>query len=385
MGRKRTGCYSRMKRGKYVPLNGDPTATIYYEFTIPGRADGSTPAQKKKICCETCDEKEARERVSKYLGFATQCSSYEKFLDTIIHMGEVAAAEKAGITADSNKTLIADVYDAYTANRRRPKTNEKGMKQYGSTWKRFAGFLPANIRFMEDVTVQICEDYIADLEAHYKYSSCSKMISQLKTMFTYISSVPSPFDGLKVMKPDDSVPHRRLTTEESNELVKAADTAELKLLFKVGYYTGLRLGHAVNLRIEQFDLPAGLYLFKKTDIQPGKEVPAVMPLHPALQDAIEKHLNETNAETGKLFPTVQPTHDITPVFTKAKVKENENGGAGFHALRVSFDSMLEDASVSHTITKYLMGHSLGKIHKTYTRLEISKLRPKLADAIPALD
>jgi hypothetical protein len=46
--------------------------------------------------------------------------------------------------------------------------------------------------------------------------------------------------------------------------------------------------------------------------------------------------------------------------------------------------MLEDASVSHTISSYLMGHSLGRMHKTYTRLEIAKIRETLEQAIPKI-
>ncbi len=90
MAKKRTGHFSRMGKGKYIPLHGDPTATIYFEFTVDGR--------RKKVCCETSKEAEAREWVSTYLGFTTHCSSYERFLDTIISMGNMAKAEAPAYT-----------------------------------------------------------------------------------------------------------------------------------------------------------------------------------------------------------------------------------------------------------------------------------------------
>lgn len=381
MGRKRTGSFSRLKGGKYVPLSGDPTAPIYYSYTIPASADGSRPAEKKKVCCETSSEREAREWVAKYLGFVTECSGYERFLSTIIHMGEMARAEKEGLTANSRKIPIDLVYEEYKVSRKRPSTNAKGLRQYGSTWKRFAKQLPPSVRFLEDVGPDMCEHYLLDLETHFKYSSCSKMVSQLKTIFTYLSAAPNPWDGQKVMKDDDTISHRRLDTEECKRLIECAKSPMERLFLQVGYYTGLRRAHAANLKIEQFDFEAGLYSFRKGDYSPSKAVPVLMPLHPALNRAIRKHLAETGLTDGRLFTRDEFLRSSAPVFTRAGVMATDEGNAGYHALRVTFKSMLEDASVSHSISSYLTGHSLGKIHTTYTRLEVSKIIPELERAI----
>lgn len=385
--KQRTGYLFRRKGGKHITID-DPRhqdARIYLCYMVN--------YERKTVSLGTSNKRSAEIKAGKLMG-GMAYSDHESYLMHLIEMGEMAKRELAGEQGQHLRTPLNEVYENYLASKERPKSGQKTLNQYGSTWNRFTDFLPASVQFIEDVTKEMCSSYIDNLEAELKWATCDKHLGQLKTIFRVISTGTNPWSNLQIMKANDSTPHRRLDINEVRELVKQAPTAEQRLLIQTSYYCGLRLTHACHLRIEQLDFKAGLYSFRKSDYKENKEVPPVMPIHPAYLKDIQAYLKTTGIKKGYLFPSIARDYDdesknpsrddITPIFKKAKVKASPEGSVGLHSLRVTYDSMLEDASVSHTIVKYLMGHSLGKIHKTYTRLEVAKIRPKISKAIPAL-
>ena len=175
-------------------------------------------------------------------------------------------------------------------------------------------------------------------------------------------------------------PHKRrnLTIEEVFRLLKTA-TGELRTLIALGFYTGLRLGDAVQLEWENIDRVTGTInaRSRKTDTETCTKV------HPALGRILEAAgMKSSGFVMPKLARTyrsgksgrVEISEMISALFNSIGIKtkcEGEDGkrarsDCGFHSLRHTFVTALRARGATLQVAKELAGHNSDRMTEHYT-------------------
>jgi integrase len=202
------------------------------------------------------------------------------------------------------------------------------------------------------------------------------------------------------------------TSEQVGDLLKACDKLaksdadnaavwkEWKTCIMIGFYTGVRLGDAVGMRLASFNFDKHL-LNVRPQKTSRKKRDLVIPLHPQL----EAHILDLPVEGshGTLCPTlvkrkVSGKHGLSVQFHtilgEADIKQETveaTGKAGhrfnrytFHSLRHSFVSELANAGIAPDVRQLLAGHSEDRSHAVYTHTKIDALR-KAIEVLPKFE
>lgn len=185
------------------------------------------------------------------------------------------------------------------------------------------------------------------------------------------------------------------TATEVKMLCDAAE-GEWRSLILLGYFTGQRLSDLCGLKWSNVDLTAGMISMAvaKTKVQRH-----VIPLHPTLQEQLEKLASSDTPEEhvlpGMAGLGTGGRHGLTEGFKRIVVRagldlETVQGGGKrkisrrtFHALRHSFTSAMANAGIAPELRMKLSGHKSTKIHATYTHHELAVLKGAV-EKIPAL-
>ena len=167
----------------------------------------------------------------------------------------------------------------------------------------------------------------------------------------------------------------------------------------IGFFTGLRLGDAVSLRLSNFDLE-GHVLKLRPQKTSRKKRDLIIPLHPQLEARV---LDLPVADgNGPLCPTLARRKvsgrgglslQFHSILAKAGIQQETiaaGGKAGhefnrytFHSLRHSFVSSLANAGIAPDVRQLLSGHADERSHAVYTHTQVETLR-RAIDALPKL-
>ena len=162
---------------------------------------------------------------------------------------------------------------------------------------------------------------------------------------------------------------RALTAEELGRLIRAAPPPRA-LVYRVAATTGLRRGELAALRWADLDRDAATLLVRASTSKNRSE--ATQPLPPGTVAALRATRGETQLPSAPIFDSVPTMPTVRKDLEAAGVPyQTEEGIADFHALRVTYCTMLARAGVSLVQARRLMRHSDPKLTaNVYTRLRL---------------
>jgi integrase len=321
---------------------------------------------------------------------------------------------------------IADAWTAYLEAPSRPDSGESTLAQYEAEFNRFerwAGKAVAGITLLRDVTPQHATAYAQDLsKANVSVSTFNQHIGFLRLLWRVLQEkarlAGNPWEKVQRKR---LVAHsrRELTIEELRRVCHGAE-GELRLLFAIGIYTGLRLGDCVTLRWCEVDLKRSMIrrIPMKTARRKGNMV--VIPIHAILQTMLEESdkrgeyvlpdmFQEYTHDDSSLPKKIQAhflahnirTHKpgtgfITKTAEDGSVKQVSTGKrgvveVGFHSLRHTFVSLCREANAPLAVVEAIVGHSNPAMTRHYTHVSeaaagaaVASLPSILSDAVAAL-
>lgn len=333
---------------------------------------------------------------------------------------------------------LVDAFAAYRASASRPDAGDRTLSGYESYFNRFLDWMKANrpddvptVEMPEDggtdpgegpkeyavevraVTAADAEKYAAHTINHLSAGTFNKHLVFLRCMWRIL------MDG-DVGKSDEAdrpeklkakilenpwlrihkrkhTPHarRELTVEELGAVINAA-RGEMRLLFAIGIYTGLRLGDCALLEWGNVDLVRGFVSVvpRKTKRRTGKVV--TVPLHNVLAGMLSDV--PARLRRGYVFPETAKdyrrddaivSNRITALFEKCGIKTghvDERTGrkvvdVGFHSLRHTFVSLSANAGAPMAAVQSIVGHGSPAMTRHYYHENEGVLRGVVA-ALP---
>jgi integrase len=300
-------------------------------------------------------------------------------------------------------TTLEQSWTAYHDSVDRPDSGERTLQEYESHYSQFLDWAKDHqpeVVAMRDVTRDMADAYAAHLlKRGLSTNRFNKHVRFLELLFRTLRSkarlTMNPWEEIRSKR---LVPHsrRELTIEELRRVCEAA-TGEMRVLFGLGIYTGLRLGDCCTLRWGEVDLDRGIIRRVTNKTSRRNPKPVLVPIHPALSALLpemptdkptEFVLPETAERYGRGVYMV--TDFIQQHFANCGVKpyapgtgpdsaEKDADGkriagtakravvdVGFHSLRHTFVSLCRAANAPLSVVESIVGHSNPAMTRHYT-------------------
>lgn len=279
---------------------------------------------------------------------------------------------------DSKPALsLANGFEAYRRSRERPDTGAATLDMYESQYNRLVRWAADNVpdakemRNFTRVTADAFADYIAgELSAN----SFNKYITLFRRMWDVLADeariTENPWNKIR-HKILATHTRRELTIEELARVCGAVD-GEMRLLFAVGIYTGLRLGDCALMEWGSIDLVRNrIMTIPRKTARHAHGKPVLIPLHPTLATMLAEI--PPKKRNGYLVPELATMYlrdsanlsrRIQAVFTGAGIRTQTTAkgkrarlDVGFHSLRHTFVSLSANAGAPLAVVQAIVGHS----------------------------
>ena len=279
---------------------------------------------------------------------------------------------------DSKPALaLANGFEAYRRSRERPDTGAATLDMYESQYNRLVRWTADNApdaKEMRNFTRQTA-DAFADYIAHeLSANSFNKYITLFRRMWDVLADeariTENPWKKIR-HKALATHTRRELTIEELARVCGAVD-GEMRLLFAVGIYTGLRLGDCALMDWGSIDLVRNRILtIPRKTARHAHGKPVLIPLHPTLAAMLAEI--PPKKRRGYLVPELAAMYSrdsanlsrrIQAVFTGAGIRtrtttegERARLDVGFHSLRHTFVSLSANAGAPLAVVQAIVGHT----------------------------
>lgn len=322
---------------------------------------------------------------------------------------ENLAARTQGITAEiarfeDAKPALALVagFAAYRESKERPDTGAATMGMYESQYFRLVNWAKQNApeaTEMRHITREIAGRFMGYLAGELSANSYNKYLTLFTRIWKVIGETArvtvNPWEKIRP-KTVQAFTRRELTVEELMRVFGAV-TGEMRVLFVLGTYTGLRLGDCALLGWGNIDMVRGIIsTIPRKTARHANGKPVVIPLHSVLAAVLGEI--EEDKRTGFVVPGIAKmyAHDsaavtdrVQRVFSGCGIATTEKADGekrahvvvGFHSLRHTFVSMAENAGVPLPLVQSIVGHSNPMMTAHYFHADETALKNAI-DTLP---
>lgn len=385
---------------------------IYYALWYVIQADGT----KKRICRSTGEHEldKAREKLEKFtadFGMRNAIGRDEEDRAALAERLKVAqltvAADAAKLAEQRRAAMdalpalpISHAWTAYKNSAERPDTGERTLSDYEGYVGGLETWIAANhpaIKELRQITRTEAEAYATYLRANRSAGTFNKRIVFFRHFWRVLSDdagkdqqakdpaalpaklAANPWE--KIQKREADIHTRRELTVEELTKVCTPLQGEMRLLFAIGIYTGLRLGDCALLEWGAVDMVRGrISTIPRKTKRHAHGTPVVIPLHPTLFAMLDETPKERR--TGYVLPEtadayiresslvtnrIQKHFEACGIHTKTKIGEGRRAqtDVGFHSLRHTFVSLMGNAGAPLALVQAIVGHSNPKMTAHY--------------------
>lgn len=261
------------------------------------------------------------------------------------------------------------------------------VEAYGTDAERFVDFLHREgVYRVEDVGRQHAHRFAAEL-AHLAPASIRRKVYALRSWFGHLVDVgllqTNPVASVQVPKRREALPNVP-TKEQCDALLGACRTPREKLIVTLMLLAGLRKNEVLSLNVE--DVSADLDQIRVT----GKgRRQRVVPLCPALQQALRTYLGERESTTPALIVNQAGRRvgstTLYRLFRRV-LKRAKLAGTGLtpHSLRHAFATFLIRGKADIASVSELLGHSNISTTSIYLHADTTSKRDAV-DSLPWSD
>jgi len=250
---------------------------------------------------------------------------------------------------------------------------EKELKIRNSSPKTIKGYLYSVGKFLrysegKGLNQETLEDYVIHYLERQNPSSVAKDYFAIRFFF---ENVLHQKINLPTIKRNKTLPNI-LTIEEIRKLIESTSNVKHKLIIKLLYGCGLRVGEIVNLKVEDANFFEGLIKIRLAKGRKDRFVKIPLSIVDELSSYFK--LNESKI----LFPSSRggklTTATIQAILKNAAKKAKIKKRVYPHLLRHSFATHLLEQGTDLRIIQKLLGHSDIKTTQIYTQISQASIK-----------
>lgn len=391
---KNLGTIYRRKGSKEFPADADARkkevreAPFYIRYSVNGK-------QKRQVLRDDNGDRifdrnlaeEARLKLLKPLLSRHKSEQMKEFISRLRDVEEetsIAEQEAKG------STQLDKAWECFLKNPNRRDTGESTLKQYSFQFTRFVKWTKENkpqVSTMADVDAGVAKDFARSLieegrsaNTYNKYLGLLKLIWRVLEEDAGITSNP----WTKIARREQSPQSREILSKEQLRRVCESSEGEMRMLFAVGMYTGLRLKDCALLKWDNVDLERNKLIVVPYKTRNKHRDPIHIPIFPALREML---LETTKGKRqGYVMPAIAEKYERRPDKLSRQIQRHfRNCGIetikpgtgkgtgkktvvriGFHSLRHTFVSLSRDAGAPLSVVEAIVGHSNPVITRLYT-------------------
>ncbi|MBP7433605.1 site-specific integrase [bacterium] len=364
----------------------------FFEINIDGkRTVRSTGTDKKALAQKNADTVTAETKAG------LEYKSCLKRLIESIHrlpeneQNEATKACKTELSKTITKSVnIEEIAAVFMKKPRFQRLSESTQRQYSSLVKEFLSWVKEehpHLIYVNDITVDIAEEFFEHLaKKGCRSDTYNKKIIHMSAIFDDVMKDAGLTHNIwkKLDKMENQSVSKKMFTDKQIEMLFSVAEGDLKVLFTIGLYTGLRLGDAVLLKWDAIDFERNNISVvplktKRTHRELG------IPIHKVLKSTLleilrdEKRIGndyivpnlaklylKSAATLSKRIRKVIVEAGIEPGYTDKSSKIKRTACLyGFHSFRHSFISTFANMGVPMHITMDLVGHNSQMVHRIY--------------------
>lgn len=351
------------------------------------------------------DKREAAKRLAEFVA-PFRLGTEKETLEYLTAKVQGVNAELQAIEEAKPALSVADTFSAYRSCLSRPnRAGDEQMDRYESQFGELAEWLKRehpDVLELRHVTQDIAEEYATELAHKSRAGTFNKRITLYRSIWEHLHDTArlsnNPWKKIRKLEVINHV-RRELTVEELERVIKSL-SGEMRLLFAVGIYTGLRLGDCCRLSWANVDMVRSIITIiphKTKSYAKGK--PVIIPLHAVLAGMLaetpakvrkgfimQEIAAKFNRDPSAVSKKIQAIFEANGIETKAKDKSGKGRAqtdVGFHSLRHTFVSLSANAGVPLAIVQAIVGHSNPAMTRHYFHESEAALQSAVA-ALPAL-
>lgn len=234
---------------------------------------------------------------------------------------------------------------------------------------------------LDDISERIASDFVSWLKYNRSPETANKYVRVLRRVWRLNRVDENPWARFPKI-PSFAVQRRALSKVEVDFLINKAE-GEMKTLFTIGAYTGMRLGDCQRLRWEAVCGDSLMVRTSKTKRLAG------IPIHPTLAAALGKPKRSGFVLPGIAeWPEWKLSGEIQAHFAACGFERPEKrigykramSTVGFHSLRSTFITRLGAAGVPLAIVREMVGHVSEEMSQRYFRAD-EAMAKKAIDAL----
>ena len=312
---------------------------------------------------------------------------------------------------------LSKAWQTFNSSLSRKAVSPATSRMYESRWDTFERWMKKNrpgVVGVADVDAEAAQAFMQEI----KQRLSPKTFNDYRALLMMVWRVLDAEAGLDGFNPwrdiatldRDTHERRELTAEELMRVVAPLE-GEMRVLFAIGIYTGLRLGDAVNLTWGAVDLVRGFIQWTPRKTKKHGTVVRI-PLFPALAAILSQ--TPARQRRGLILPTLAEEYSRYTSYTSERVRkvfldagivtQGDTGRAnpkntkttrkaievGFHSLRHTFVSLCANAGVPLHIVQAIVGHTNAAMTSHYFHVSDDALRgavavlPNVFGGVPAL-
>lgn len=355
-------------------------AIYYLQYDVNGR--------RKKISLGVKSRRDAENKAKEILEPLREGTTKEKIA---VHIG------KARELISSRKLLLEQVWDKFSVKLRKD-LGKDTLGNYKRQWEAFKSWLYKNhaeITELSQVTSEIALEYAEKLDKTDRLSTSAfnqhrgTLIRLFRLLGKEAGITENPMLVIE-SKATPGITRKELTEEQILTVLEKFDDPnfhmlhkeEMRVLFHMGTWTGLRLKDCVLMKWENIDFNSNrIFCIPVKTRTHGNTV--IIPIHPALRRELEKALAWQKDEY--ILPMAAARYvrapstfkkDVVRVFSEcgfetSKQVENRKKKTniiGFHSLRHSFVSFCAKAGVPLPVVQAIVGHGNPAMTRHYIHI-----------------
>ena len=324
-----------------------------------------------------------------------------------VGLAATATALKAGAKAKRAEAgrlamPLPKAWEAFAGSLTRKPVSPATMRMYEGVWDAFLRWMRENrpaVVGVADVDADTAQEYMRAVRARWSPKTFNNHKTFLGMMWRVLDEEGAGLEGgnpWQKIKPLDLETHsrRELTVEELARIVGPLE-GEMRVLFAIGIYTGLRLGDAVALDWGAVDLVRGFIQWTPHKTRKHGTVVRI-PLFPALAAILAEI--PARQRRGRILPQLAAEYSAHNQYTAERVRkvfadagidtQGDTGRAnpknaqttrkavevGFHSLRHTFVSLCANAGVPLHIVQAIVGHTNAAMTGHYFHVSDDALR-----------
>ncbi|WDE97857.1 tyrosine-type recombinase/integrase [Lentisphaera profundi] len=368
--RKGDGTLFKNKKSKYY----------YIQYYMDGKL--------KQKSLRVTNKEEAEIKAKEFMALHNDLESKGDFIEAVakskgLKSEQIDSIKKVLDRHTGKDIKMAEAFRMFLAEPDRPTPSNEVIRQYKHHWELFVSFIGEEVYLHEIMANDVKEfgKHLLRLDEKkirvHSDSNYNRIINKcrciIKTLMDTANLNSNPFQNMG-SRTVERTSRRNFTKEEVDRLLEATE-GELRLLFAIAVYTGMRLKDAVLCKWENID-----FTTNSIHIKPAKTAKYNQYVNMPIISQLKRELKlfGYSDESEYILPSLSSRYlshrsnlkkDFKKAFKDAKISSDELGLVGFHSLRHTFVSDCAKAGVPLAIVQEVVGHSNTAMTRHYTNID----------------